>query len=123
MNTFWRKLFAPEIIFATSAAAALSPYVFWHFGYKPRLAVGLEPTYLPAFLWTCGLLSFLAGCRLVRKKRGDRIRFRLCQHNIPITFLLGAGLVAVLIQVYFAVQDVYGTVPLFDYLSTNGGVE
>ncbi len=123
MNTFWRKLFAPEVIFTASAMAALSPYVFWHFGYKPRLGASLEPTYIPALLWSCGLLSFLAGCRLVRKKRGDRIRFRLSQRNIPMTLLLGAGLAAVLIQVYFAVQEVYGAVPLFDYLSTNGGVE
>ena len=123
MNTFWRKFFAPEVIFAASAAAALSPYVFWYFGYKPHLGVGLEPTYLPALLWSCGLLAFLAGCRLARKKCGDVIRFRLSQQNIPITLLLGIGLVAVLIQVYFAVQDVYGAVPLFDYLSSNGGVE
>ena len=123
MNTFWRRLFAPEVIFAASAAAALSPYVLWYWGYKLPVVEHLEITYIPAILWCCGLLSFLAGCRLARKKRVNVSPFKMGRRNIPVTLLLCFGMVLVMVQVYLAIQDVYGVFPLLDYLSGAGNLE
>jgi oligosaccharide repeat unit polymerase len=123
MNTFWRRIFAPEVIFAASAAAALSPYVLWYWGYKLPVVEHLEITYIPAILWICGLLSFLTGCCLARKKSVKQSVFRLRQKNIPITLLLCVGVMLVVIQVYLAIEDVYGVFPLVDYLSGGGNLE
>ena len=123
MNTFWRKLFAPEVIFAASTAAALSPYVLWYWGFKLPVAERLELTYIPAILWGCGLLSFLIGARLARRKSASSFRFQLRQSDAPITFLLCCGVVLVLLQVYFAIESVYGVLPLADYLSGAGDLE
>ena len=123
MNTFWRKLFAPEVIFTASAVAALSPYVLWYWGHKLPVVEHLELTYIPAILWGCGLLSFLVGCRLARKKRVSPSRFKLRQKNIPVTLLLCFGVMLVAVQVYLAVEDVYGVFPLMDYLSGVGNLD
>jgi hypothetical protein len=123
MNTFWRRLFAPEVVFAASAAAALSPYILWYWGYRLPVVEHLELTYIPAILWGCGLLSFLIGCRLARKRGVNHSPFRLRQNNMPITLLLCLGVMLVLVQVYFAIENVYGVFPLMDYLSGGGNLE
>ncbi len=123
MNTRWRRLFAPEVIFAASTAAALSPYLLWYLGFKLPIVERLDLTYTPALIWGCGLLSFLAGARLARKKSRSNTIFRLGRENIPVTFLLSFGVAVVLVQVYFVIQDVYGVLPLLDYLSSAGGID
>ena len=123
MNTFWRRLFAPEVIFAASAVAALSPYVLWYWGYRLPVVEHLELTYIPAILWGCGLLSFLVGCRLARRTSVNFSPFVLRQKNIPVTLLLCFGVTLVLVQVYLAIEDVYGVFPLMDYLSGAGNLE
>jgi oligosaccharide repeat unit polymerase len=123
MNTVWRRLFAPEVIFAASTIAALSPYLLWYLGYKPPGVQRLDLTFLPALVWGCGFTSFLVGSRLIRNGSGTDAVFRLRQQNLPITFLLYAGLAVILAQVYLAVKDVYGVVPLLDYLSSDGAVD
>jgi|SRR5665213_569946 len=123
MNTFWRRLFAPEVIFTASAVAALSPYVLWYWGYKLPVVAHLQITYIPAILWGCGLLSFLVGCRLARKKRVSPLPFKLRQKNIPVTLLLCFGVVLVVVQAYLAIRDVYGAFPLMEYLSGVGNLD
>jgi oligosaccharide repeat unit polymerase len=123
VNTRWRRLFAPEVIFAASTAAALSPYLLWYLGFKLPIVERLDLTYTPALIWGCGLLSFLAGARLARKKSRSNTIFRLGRENIPVTFLLSFGVAVVLVQVYFVIQDVYGVLPLLDYLSSAGGID
>ncbi len=122
-NHRWRHIFAPEIIFCASAAAALSPYLLWTLGAKPPVVQRMNLTYLPALVWGCGLLSFLVGARLAHRFRRPKGSFQLCQRNLPVTFLLYLGIAVVFVQVYFAAIDVYGTVPLLDYLSSDGGAD
>jgi oligosaccharide repeat unit polymerase len=123
VNTRWRRLFAPEVIFAASTAAALSPYLLWYLGFKLPVVERLDLTYIPALVWGCGLLSFLAGARLARRRKDERAVFRLSKQNLPMVLLLYIGVAIVLAQIYFAVTDVYGVIPLFAYLSPDGGVD
>jgi len=119
----WRALFAPELIFAISAAAALSPYLLWYFGFEAPILQRLELTYLPVVIWAVGLLSFIIGARIAKRTKRVGVVFKLAESNLPLTFFLCAGLGLVLVQVYFAVRDVYGVVPLLDYMSTNGRMD
>jgi hypothetical protein len=123
MNTLWRRLFAPEVIFGVSAAAALSPYLLWYAGYRPVIVQRFDLTYIPVLVWGCGLLSFLVGARLARKRIEGNTIFRLRQQNVPMALLLSLGVLVVVVQVYFAIRDVYGVLPLLDYLSSNGGID
>jgi oligosaccharide repeat unit polymerase len=123
MNTFWRRLFTPEALFTVSTAAALSPYLLWRFGFKAPMVDRLELTYIPVLVWACGLTAFLAGARLARKTSERDITFRLCKQNLPVNLLLSFGVAIALVQVYFAIQDVYGVLPLFDYLSSDGRID
>jgi oligosaccharide repeat unit polymerase len=123
MNTFWRRLFTPEALFTISTAAALSPYLLWRFGFKAPMVDRLELTYIPVLVWACGLVAFLAGARFARKPSERDITFRLCKQNLPINLFLSFGVAIALVQVYFTIQDVYGVLPLFDYLSSDGRIE
>jgi hypothetical protein len=111
------------LIFTTATVAALSPYGLWYLNYKLAIVDRLELTFIPAVIWALGLGSFLLGARFARRTFAGCAVFRLCHRNLPVTLWLLLGLAAVLIQVYFAIQDVYGVLPLLDYLSSSGGID
>jgi oligosaccharide repeat unit polymerase len=119
-RAFWRRLFAPEVIFTAATMAALAPYVLWYMGYKLPIVDRLELTYIPVAIWVAGLVSFLLGSRIARRTFTGRGAFRLQRGGIPTTLLLSLGVAAILAQVYLAIQDVYGVLPLLDYLSSSG---
>src|SRR5260370_29631104 len=108
MNTRGRRAFAPEVIFTAATVAALFPFVLWSRGYKLPIGDRLDLTFIPAVVWGCGLASFLLGARFARRTFRSGTLFRLRRENVPVTLLLAIGIGAILVQVYFAVQDVYG---------------
>ncbi len=119
----WRRVFAPEVIFGFSAAAALFPYVLWRFGYGMPAAEHIELTYIPVVVWACGFVSFLVGARLAPGRLDEETTFRLSQENMPMALLLSFASAIALAQVYLAIQDVYGVLPLLDYLSSSGNFD
>jgi len=83
---------------------------------------GLEPTYIPALLWSCGLLSFLAGAAWSGKSAATESGFALsAQHtDDPPTWRRPGGSLAPGLFYSSGRLRIRSVVRL---LSTNGGVE
>jgi oligosaccharide repeat unit polymerase len=123
MNTRWQRFFAPEMLFLACTGAALFPYLLWYFGEKLPVVDHLELTYIPVLVWGSGLLSLVVGARIARLTVLSGGHFRISQHSVPAVLVLSIIVVAILVQVYYAVQDVYGVLPLVEYLSNASGVD
>src|SRR5450432_1649282 len=116
----WRTIFRPDVLFTITAAQALSPYLFWHFGWGVPLTHD-NLTYLPVAIWIVGCISFVIGTRVMYRELPPEPDYVLTSARSQINVMLVVLLVFILVQAVL-ITKVYGTLPILSYLRQDGRI-
>jgi oligosaccharide repeat unit polymerase len=114
----WRSIFRPELLFALSTLQALSPYLFWQFGWGVSISHD-NLTYYPIAIWALGYLCFVTGARLTARQLPPAPQYLLAESEPQIRILLMGLIVFIAFQSVW-VTRVYGTLPILSYLRGDG---
>jgi oligosaccharide repeat unit polymerase len=114
----WRTLFRPEIMFAITAAQALSPYLFWKLDWGVALTHD-NLTYIPVAIWIGGCISFALGARLMHRSLPAGPQYALAGAHSQLKVVMTVLLAFILAQGVW-ITKVYGTLPILSYLRQDG---
>ena len=114
----WRTIFRPEALFALTSIQALSPYLFWQFGWGVSYSHD-HLTYYPILIWAVGYICFVLGARLTAKPLPAEPQYLLAESESQVRVLVIGLLIFIVIQAVWATK-VYGTLPILSYVREDG---
>lgn len=112
------RLFNPSLLFFFGYIQAISPYFFRIFGSSEFDIYGVEPTYLPLYIWTTAFIAFALGVKISGNIAGI-VNYRSVGNpkgikKLRLIILLLAG--ALIFEIIWSIQ-LYGSIPILSFIT------